>query len=255
MTLRARIPFEYGWYCWDLGEYRPFPHPYLTYWLFGYAELPPLPNADANFGYLAEDCGPPPDALMLKGIRARLRRKLSALTDEASRRGLTIPESFTRFMPAPELHARFRSGTCYWFTLSNRLVRCPRFDGAYLICFLRDQQDCILWCLCLTPDGGNCVLAVPDDAATALSETSYAALCGDLGDDEVDDGVDAIEGEESAISTILMCADSFEEFVYRFWLEDEISFKLSGLETTQPLTDVERAYLEHYAQRRREKER
>lgn len=254
MASSARIPFEYGWYCWDLGEYRPFPHPYYTYWLFDYAGLPPLPNADASFGYLAEDSGTSPDALVLENIRARLRRQLSALTDEASRRGLAIPESFTQFMPVPELHARFRSGTCYWFTLSNRLVRCPGFAGAYMICFLRDQQDCILWCLCLTPDGRHCVLAVPDDAVSTLSETSRDALCGDLGDDEVDDGDDAVEGEESAISTIRVCADSFEEFAYRFWIEDEISFKLAGLET-QPLTDAERAYLDHYAQMRRPKDR
>lgn len=249
MTPSARIPFEYGWYCWELGEYRPFPQPYLTYWLFDYAELPALTNVDAGFGYLADDEGTTPDVVMLETIRGRLRSELSTLTDEASRRGLAMPDSFTRFMVAPELHARFRSGTCYWFTLSSRLVQCPRFDGAYLICFLRDQQDCILWCLCLTPDGQHCVLAVPDDAAMALSETTYAALCGDLGDDEVDAGNDTVEGEESAIASIRVCADSFEEFAYRFWLEDEIAFKLEGLEAA-PLTDAERAYLAHYTQLR-----
>lgn len=52
------------------------------------------------------------------------------------------------------------------------------------------------------------------------------------------------EESESAISGIRICADSFDSFIYQFWVENEISMKLIGHDKT-PLTEVERQYLDH----------
>ncbi|HEX6797136.1 MAG TPA: hypothetical protein VF116_05405 [Ktedonobacterales bacterium] len=47
---------------------------------------------------------------------------------------------------------------------------------------------------------------------------------------------------------IVVCAHSFPAYLYRFWLENTIWFKLNGDDQT-PLTAGERRYLEHYRQR------
>lgn len=49
----SRTPFPFGWYAWELGEFRPFPRQYLNYWLFPYETLPPLPPPDPSFSFLA----------------------------------------------------------------------------------------------------------------------------------------------------------------------------------------------------------
>lgn len=64
-----------------------------------------------------------------------------------------------------------------------------------------------------------------------------------------------------AISGIRVCADTFEDFIYRFWLENELWHKLHRGTFAQhemdmperysePLTAVERAYLAHYENQR-----
>lgn len=101
----SRIPFPFGWYSWELGEFRPFPNQYLTYWRFPYETLPPLPTADPTFSYLAphDDTNTPDPEL--EASRAWLLRQWATLTPAAARRGITFPESFMRFMLSPELQA------------------------------------------------------------------------------------------------------------------------------------------------------
>lgn len=257
----SQVPFRFGWYSWDLGEYRPYPDGYWTYWPFPYETLPPLPEVSPNFAWLTSGGNAPERKVAGEASTAKLHSRLDYLASATLRLGLSLPDTFVQFMRAPELHARFRSGTGYWFFLSNRLVQCPGFDDGYLIGFLRDQQDCIIWCLCLTPDGEHCVLALPWEAVLTLPESSFDALFGSLEyakDIEVQTSsvVDVAANADLDVPTdmtsiaadindICICAHSFDEFIYRFWLEDEIAWKLEGLDQT-PLTDVERHYLEHY---------
>ncbi|HLJ81338.1 MAG TPA: hypothetical protein VKT52_07635, partial [Ktedonobacterales bacterium] len=70
--------------------------------------------------------------------------------------------------------------------------------------------------------------------------------------DETGQDEDGEADREAAIREIRVCAPSFATFIYRFWLENTVAFKLpsyggSPLDDT-PLTDVERRYLEHYEQ-------
>ena len=39
------------------------------------------------------------------------------------------------------------------------------------------------------------------------------------------------------------CSPSFSEFLFRFWIENEIWYALEWDTTRRPLTDLERAYL------------
>jgi hypothetical protein len=47
------------------------------------------------------------------------------------------------------------------------------------------------------------------------------------------------------VEPIWFCASSFMEFVYRFWLENEIWFTL--VDKDRSLTTIENSYLMHYA--------
>jgi hypothetical protein len=42
------------------------------------------------------------------------------------------------------------------------------------------------------------------------------------------------------------CARSFSEFLYRFWIENEIWYSITHDEGRRPLTDLQRAYVNHY---------
>lgn len=254
MEKLPHVPFEFGWYSWDLGEYRPFPVEYTTYWLFPYETLPHLDDPAPTFTWLLQGGKIDDGESDLSAHDVELRQKLAYFASEAAPLGLKLPDAFVRFMRSPQLRSRIRSCTGCWFMLSDRLVPCPGFEGGYLIGFLRDQQDCIIWCLCLMPGDEHCIVALPMDTVEALPEYSALALCGDLDIGDVEPVADVAapsEGGEastdmaSAISDIYVCAPSFESFIFRFWLENEIAWKLTGPDKT-PLTDLERRYLDHY---------
>jgi hypothetical protein len=114
--------------------------------VFAYERLPPLPTPDPAFRFLAPDddrINPNP---AYDANQAWLHRHLVTLTDAAARLGITLPDSFIRFMRSPELQACIRPD-CWGFILSNQMVPCPGFDGGYLVGFLREQQDCVRDCL------------------------------------------------------------------------------------------------------------
>jgi hypothetical protein len=253
----ARIPFPFGWYSWELGDYRPAP---FMYWVFDYEQLPSLPPPDPMYRFLAPDDDTIKPDPALDANRAWLHRHMTTLTESATRLGIALPESFLRFMQSPELQACVGSG-CWGFILSNQLVPCPGFAGGYLVGFLREQQDCAIWCLCLTRDGQSCVVAMPSEVLDAMPDAHSETLLGNLEPDEIA-GVE--EAEEMAAGSnerdaswaattagdgICICALSFPAFMYRFWIENAICWKLNDDDTT-PLTPAERDYVEHYTRLR-----
>lgn len=250
------IPFAFGWYGSALGTYRPCVG---TYDVYSYESLPPIPAPDPRFTFLTLD-EPVAEAPPVSDWTKAEWRKLEMLIQEAGSLSLALPDSFLHFMSDARLQGQVEvpSQTCCWFHLSNCLVRCPEFDGAYLISFLRDQQDCVVWCLCLIPGGQYYVLAVNDDALMTLSELEYDALLGNLEPDEAPDEIRAAVRRapsadgvaETATSGIVICALSFESFIYRFWFENKIGEKIDRFDNTlfAPLTDAEQRYLDHYTQ-------
>lgn len=232
MSQASRIPFASGWWSFDLGTYRPCDS---TYRLFSPADLPPLPSPlDATLSWL------PPLGEALDRQMAVYRNEPAArgrvdeIAASATRLGLRLPSSFVRFMGAPELQDRIPSCTACTFKLGDQLVASPGTEGAYMVSFLRDQQDCVIWYLLLAPSGEQCVLAFPGELESFIGQEPAA------------------EGEHvdmaQVIRHIVVCAPSFGAFLYRFWLENTIWFKLNG-DVQTPLTAEERRYLEHYRQR------
>jgi hypothetical protein len=157
-------------------------------------------------------------------------RALQRLATAAQQAGLQLPPAFLRLMGSEQLQDRIPSCTACSFELGERLLPCPGSEEDSMVSFLVDQQAVVTWYLVLPRHAGHYVVASPvyleefagDELAQAQAEFS-------------DDAV--------------VCARSFEEFLYRFWLENTIWF---ALDDGKPLTDEQRRYLDFYRSRGRQ---
>lgn len=160
------IPFAWAWWAFDLGDARPCDSTYCQY---PYENLPPIPALDGTLSWLGqpgwlESPGDTPDRRASRErLSAKAREQVRALAAQAGRLGLMLPDAFTRLMSAPELYTRIPEYAGCWFNLYEaQLDPCPGTEGGFVVRFLNDQQDCILWYLYLTRQGGEAVLAVGD---------------------------------------------------------------------------------------------
>lgn len=192
-----------------------------TYCLYSLESLPPLPHGDLDGRF---DWLPDPGRHLDWAVGAsEPGRKfdpasLAALTTEAASVGLTVPAPFETFLASARTNW-IRSATGCWLELPERLVNVPG-SSAYAIRFLNDQQGVVFWYLALGPEGDEGVVASNDlfDADEAWLE-------------------DPNEAES------YVCAPSFEAFLYRYWIENEIYFRTTD---GAPLTPVQRTYLDFY---------
>ena len=61
-------------------------------------------------------------------------------------------------------------------------------------------------------------------------------------------GLDQIDLAELEFSS---CAISFSDFLYRFWIENEIWFSVVPKDTRRTLNELELQYVQHYTSRRK----
>jgi hypothetical protein len=215
-----------GWWSFELPEYRPHPNSQIaTYSLFSFDELPPvlgqfdydyqwLKSQPVKEGLLADggyNNGEPPDL-----------GKLSNIIDQLN---LQPPRSFLTFVESIDLHKRIRSCTDCYLDVADFAVRNIGEDHSYLIHFLSDSQWILHWYIHIGNSGDHFVVASPN---------AYGFAAGGAEDRSLD----------LAHSDIWFCAPSFTEFIYRFWLENEIWF--ASAFDKQPLTALQQAYVDHY---------
>ena len=101
--------------------------------------------------------------------------------------------------------------------------------------FLRDQQDCVLWYLYLRSSEETFVVHSYLDY-----EYEYEARRnGEQTQTDLDDAQEQSAG-------IMWCAPSFEEFAYRFWIENRLWRGVRGGDLSQ-LEPQLRDYLRYYA--------
>ena len=154
---------------------------------------------------------------------------LQGIIASAQHFGLSLPEAFLRLMSSPELQDCIPSCTACYFQLSQ-LTPCPGTgEDGYVVRFLHDQQDCVMWHLYLSPHGDEYVLA--SGTYLDLVATNPDKVCHIT--------------EEGALGQTDICAPSFEAFLYRFWMENMIWFNLVERE---PLTEEQRRYLAFYGE-------
>ncbi|MFD9124011.1 hypothetical protein [Kitasatospora sp. NPDC059571] len=211
-----RPVFQGAWCATDLGPHRPCGG---TYEWYDPDDLPPLDadRFDGGFGWLG-GTGPAVPELVAH---------LDAVAAELAGAGLALPADFTAFQTGTDSHRALDavSATACWTDVCAP-VPSPVEEGAFLVRFLRDQQDCVHWYLYLRPSGEAFVVASPLDLTDAPAP------------DEPDVPVDWF-------GSIAQCASSFEEFAYRFWVENRLWLALHGY-GEEAVDAGAAAYLAHY---------
>ncbi|MFF3639343.1 hypothetical protein [Streptomyces sp. NPDC002250] len=221
----SSVGFDSAWCATDLGEYRPCRS---TYEYYPYKSLPPVDATQfmGAFQWLGGTGELVPEQVTV----------LNGLAGSLAATGLTLPRDFTTFQTDSKLHCSLDevSVTGCWTDISKPLPS-PVEPGAYLVRFLRDQQDCVIWYLYLRPSGEVFVVHSHLDY-----ESEYEAR---RDGEETETDLDNPEEQRAAI---LWCAPSFEEFAHRFWIENRLWHALNG-DDLAGLEPQARDYLRHYA--------
>ncbi len=207
------------WWFPKLPGYRPGPG--VTY-LRHLLDDQPVAPAVNDLGWLDQE-DPKSKWAIADGdaVRALTPVGLAAITD---RLPVVVPESLRLLAGRPDLQRRIRSATACFLDLGDFPVATAGEDG-FLVHILSDQQWCMHWLLYLDTAGRQAVLATTEPIGL------------DLSDDEPDLGSSVCLASEKLGLTV--CADTFAEFLYRFWIENEIFF---ALRSDQPLTPALASY-------------
>lgn len=223
-------PFQTGWLSFELEGYRPG---HSTYDFYAYDSIPPIPETQFT-GKLEwlKASAEHTDQKLDEEEQRKAQTRLQKLLEDAQKLNLSLPEAFLQLMGSPVLQQSIPSCTACYFEAVDKIVPYPGDEGGYIIHFLNDQQGVLTWYLYLTPTGEHCVLV--------------SSIFLDLLDDpEYVEDRDKWTSEAIAKS-VCLCAPSFEAFIYRFWLENVLWFKLGWNTNPAPLTEEEERYLSHY---------
>jgi hypothetical protein len=209
-----------GWWSIGLPGYR---HSQSTYTLYNYERLPPIPqDFDDNFNWLLEkpNVG---NSLALStywnDAIPELNEFLSILRPIKD----IIPNAFWNFIISQELHQRFHSVTSCELWSPDFIIKTMGGIEGYLFHFLADQQFCVNWFLHITQEGKQFVVASP-------GWLGYRA-------GELPREINLAQVEA------YYCSPSFSEFIYRYWLENEIAWSLFK---NIPLNQIQEEYVMHY---------
>jgi hypothetical protein len=221
------------WPATELPGYRDHPARYATYSMFAYDELPPIERRlDDEFCWLLREPIVETSLADVHEPAAATPATADALAKLIAERRVTLPRSFSVFMASDGPRARIRSCTDCYLDLADFAL--PVHGGGMLIHFLSDSQWVLHWLLYCGDDGSEAVVVTDRPLGFELDPGEHEETVSAF-DPEAGGGV---------------CAESFAEFVYRFWIENEIWFAVSDRGTeARPLTDEQRRYAEHYAHR------
>ncbi len=221
----SESPFPCLWYGLPLdnvglGKVRP---DYGTYGGYDFSLLPSPPaNLNGSFDWLLESeiC----DWSIATRKVEENRKSIEALEVSALNQGLNLPPSFVAFFRTLQLQTRIRSVTDCYLYLCSQAVPIPNVKG-HLIEFLIDSQGCLGWYLYINQDGSD-----------------HAVLCSTpfIGSESVEGDTD-----ESGFAELVFCGESFESFLWRTWIENEIWLSQSY---EKPINELGQAYIHQYLQ-------
>ncbi|GAA2276161.1 hypothetical protein GCM10009853_032870 [Glycomyces scopariae] len=208
-------PFRPHWWATGMSELGVEARPDVgTYGRYEFADLPPVPFAlDGDLSWL--EPLPSQEEWPITGNAAT---EFGALLAACGRTGTPLPAAFAKFMADEALQGKVRSSTGCFIDLDRAPVRVE--GGGCFVRFLADQQGCLFWYLYVTEDGADhAVVCSPE-----YFDSEEHDVAGDLGE-------------------VSFSAESFEAFLCRYWLENEIWFASVG---DGEMPDVGAEYLERY---------
>jgi hypothetical protein len=178
-----------------------------TYGLIPFEGLPALDSSSQNGGFSWLPERPPDDCpLQFEQFERNVGKTLEKLTRDAAAMDVQLPESFLTFMSDPDIHSRVPTNTACYLDLSNRLIEIDGRSDAKLLRFMNDQQCVLLWYL---------YLQVGSPVSVVFADPQWSDEApGDTLDDVI------------TPTNLTVCAESFEEFIFRFWIENAIWFAL-----------------------------
>jgi hypothetical protein len=197
-----------------------------TYCTVPYESLPRVGRATDDLGWL--DHVSPELRLVIDGTSTlnssdNQIANWEGVVEKAQSLGLDLPQPFLRFMRDANLQDKVPTCTACFLALSEDFIPIVGAEGHFLLRFVNDSQSCVMWYLCLGREGNTGVVA---------SDYFFEP-----------DIFDAMEYEgvkrEDLFREALICADTFTEFLYRFWLENTIWY---SLHERLPLTPVQEEY-------------
>jgi hypothetical protein len=223
-----QFPFPPVWIGGDLGDFRSCDS---TYCRFDYRLLPRLPTYqfDGTFSWLRRHPSPLEYDSRFAGAwgkdgpsqwKVKAERIRPDLLKAARDCGVTIPDTYMTLLFDVDLVSMMRFPTDCYFRLSKTIISNRGPQGGHFVHFLSDSQNCYEWYLFVDPKDRHCVVASFEDLSqSTLPERFW----------------------ENDRQEIVYCARSFEAFVFRLWIENEIWFRLEDQD--QPLTDEMVEYL------------
>jgi len=183
-----------------------------TYAAYDCATLPRLPcELDGHFGWLAQ--AEEFDSHIGQESADANHTRLPGLLASAQALGLALPATFLQFMGDPQLQSRVPSCTDCFLFLPPAPVVAPIGEG-WLVHFLADSQGCLFWYLFLRPG---------DAEPAVLCSTDFWGAA-----------EDSDEGFAPDPQTLAWCAPSFEAFICRFWVENDLWLAHFEGEAPQP---------------------
>jgi len=213
-AVRLGSPFPWAWYGVGLGEY---PSRTGTYNGYPYESLPPVPvPLDGTFRWLQSVRSDLRVMGHVEAIEANLARVL------AEQKTAGLPREFIEFFQSPALWRKMRSCTDCYFNLDPASTAIPGGLGR-LVRFISDSQGCIHWHIHIAPCGTkHTVVATYHFTGSEHSDRP---------------------GGKPHPRDITTCAASFEEFMYRFWMENELWWAINHQEA---MPEHGEEYLAHY---------
>ena len=178
-----------------------------TYCLRQIERLPAITSDLAgDFGWLPQVPRPLGWSISTAGEPAGDGRFLARARADA----IDLHASLVTLLASPRLLWGIRSRTgCWWSLDVDSLQPLPTSD-LLAVRFLTDQQGALFWHLLLDGSG---------DPPVVVSHQDFS---------------DRETWESSPIDHVYRCAPSFEAFMYRLWIENEIGFRMHEHEALTP---------------------
>jgi hypothetical protein len=192
---------------------------------FPYHALPPIPMQElrGDFTWLPKQVrSPGATGGWSEESRREWFAQFAKLGVQAEQLGLKLPAPFLKYM-LTDLRLRADLNSC-WGPLQDWIAESPKGERGRLFAFTTAGQGGLVWYLYL--------MEGVDDHCVVVS-------CDCLG---FNNGSEPQFPEQP--ENVYYCAPSFEAFVYRSWIEWEISWALT--EEKRPLSKDEQAYADHW---------